>query len=601
MIDRSKTIYKNNVTMKKILFACLLSLFFFDGGIAQSKDYQIPDINIEVQITEDGVVRITEQRTYQFRGSFSWADYRLPKRGFAEMRDIQVAEQNSSFLNENTEEPGTFTVSESDDDIVIKWHYNASDTTRIFAISYELTDALSVGPNWTEFFWNYVAAGREKSTANLDITILLSETVSADFLYAWPRGAVEQVDIQQNPGSYKILADAVPRSQSVQIRTLFPTSVFDMNSVSVTDPGLTLESVQEDEEDFREEQAAQAERKAFYSSITQEVTILICLISIGIFLLLYRKYGQRYPTGTISDRETVLIPSSIPPAIIGRLMVSNSTTGQHLVASLFDLARRGWFTIHEEEKEKKGFFTSDKNQFRIEQTDDSPDEELPDWERMVVDFVNEQIESGHVYFDKLFKANSSKMSKWFSKWKKEVNKIFKQKNWVDKQSYKGMFINLVLQIFLLAASIVIMILGNPEFAFIGMIVSLIMMIASFAIIRRTREGEETYKRWKAYRRGLKNADKRTLRMEMLDRHFIYALAFHLSEKQIKTVVESVADPDRQVFHWIVLIGGSSHTPASVASSLSTLAASGTSSVSSVSGGAGASAGAAGGGASGGAG
>lgn len=128
-----------------------------------------------------------------------------------------------------------------------------------------------------------------------------------------------------------------------------------------------------------------------------------------------------------------------------------------------------------------------------------------------------------------------------------------------------------------------------------------MAAASFFIKRKTREGEEKYKRWKAYRDGLKNADKRTIRMEMMDRHFVYAMALLLSGNQIESLVKQADDSNEAIFLWIVLMSGSSHTPASVASTVSALAATGNSTFSGTAGGAGATAGAAGGGASGGAG
>jgi hypothetical protein len=56
-----------------------------------------------------------------------------------------------------------------------------------------------------------------------------------------------------------------------------------------------------------------------------------------------------------------MIPGRIKPAIIGRLMMQQHTSIQHLTATLFDLARRGWFTIHEEKKEKSWFSSDEMN------------------------------------------------------------------------------------------------------------------------------------------------------------------------------------------------------------------------------------------------
>ncbi len=573
----------------------------FSVGVSQDKEYEIPDIQVDVQILEDGTVRIAEHRTYQFQGSFSWADYRLPKKGFTEIQNIQVSEDDDAFINENSEETATFSVSESDDSIIVTWYYDAENEERTFTINYELTDALSIGPDWTEFFWNYIASGREKATQNLNIDISLPKQISEDSLYAWTRPPSLEVDSNLNSGSFSISAEDLSTNQSLEVRSVFPTRVFDRSVISITDPNLTLEWIQHDEQAYIAEQQRIQERYAYFRSITPIVTILICVVSLAAFTLLYLKYGTRFSTGTISDRDTILIPDSTPPAIIGQLMASGITTGRHLAATMFDLARRGWFSIKEEKKEKEGFFSSEGTQFRIQKTDPQPEKSLPIWEKMIVDHLNQQIDDGVDLLNEVFKEGDFDMSKWFSEWKKEVKKVFDEKNWIDQKSTYGVIFNIIAQVILIVISVLLLVYGFSELAFIGLIFSALMLGASAVIKRRTREGQEIYKRWKAYRDGLKKADKRTIRMEMMDRHFIYAMALSLSEKQIETIVKQADDSDQAIFVWIILMSGSDHTPASVASTVTTLASTSTSTFSGTSGGAGASAGAAGGGASGGAG
>ncbi len=283
-------------------------------------------------------------------------------------------------------------------------------------------------------------------------------------------------------------------------------------------------------------------------------------------------------------------------------MGSGLTTGSHLVSTIFDLARRGWFTIHEEKKEKDGFFSSEETYFRIKKSEPQPETSLPRWEQMIVEHLNQQIDQEVTRFDKIFKdGDDFKMSEWFSDWKKEVKKVYDENNWHDEKSERGVVINMILQFLLVVVSFVLLILGSNVVAVFGLIFTTLMAVASLFIKRRTREGEETYKRWKAYRDGLKNADKRTIRMEMMDRHFIYAMALSLSENQIERLVNQADDSSEIIFPWIILIAGSNQTAASVASTVSTLAATGTSTFTGTAGGVGATAGAAGGGASGGAG
>ncbi len=50
------------------------------GGPARAadKDYHFPDVRIAIQVDRDGTFTVEERRTYDFRGSFSWADLTIP-------------------------------------------------------------------------------------------------------------------------------------------------------------------------------------------------------------------------------------------------------------------------------------------------------------------------------------------------------------------------------------------------------------------------------------------------------------------------------------------------------------------------------------------
>ncbi|NBC25712.1 MAG: DUF2207 domain-containing protein [Bacteroidetes bacterium] len=587
---------------RRIILVLLFLLSFSGFSVAVSaQTYQIPTISVEAEILDDGTIRIHETFTYRYEGSFSWAKASIPFRGFSEIQDIRVSEAGREYINENSEVPGTFSVSTSDDNVTIRWHYSAQDTTRKFTLSYTVTDALSVGPDYSEFFWNYLSPSRDKSTDSLHVSISLPDTVSTDQLYAWSRIPEEKNSVVVEPGRFTLTANNISRRESARLRILFPTSLFD-SSVSVTDPELSLSTIVEQEKIREQEAEEKAEQRAFYRSITRETTIILSLLSLLLFIYTYRKYGTRHPVRSASDRETSVVPGRVPPALIGKLILSNTTTGNHLVATIFDLARRGWFTIQEkkpEEPKESGWFSSgedDKSEFIISKSETPPDDSTRPYEAKLIDYISNKIRDGEDRFSKLFKGDGSAASTWFSEWKSEVKKEFDSNEWIDKTSYTGVTINIIGQVLLLAGSIYLLVMGT-EFALIALAVACIMVVASFFIIRRTKDGEETYQRWKAYREGLKNADRRIIRMGLMDRHFIYAIAFHLNEKQISAIIESSDKPLVSMLPWIILLQNSATNPAALAGSLTTLTASGTSSFSGVSGGTGAVTGSAGGGTS----
>lgn len=576
----------------------ILSVLFFCTGFANTtaKEYEIPQIRVEVTINTDGTVRITEHRTYVFDGSFSWADYRLPKQGFSAISDIQISENGQALINENSEAKGTFMVEESDDSIRYSWYFNADDEERTFTISYTLEDAVVIGPEWSEFFWNYISADREKSTENLDISINLPETIASDSLYGWTRGLAQQIDLQKTPGTYSVRVQNIDDDEFVKVRTVFPTSVFNQSQVEVTNTDFSLKWAQNDEEAYQKKLALQKEQDAYLAQIGRQVNIAILILSLIVFYVLYRKYGKRHSTSRFSSRETIMIPDRTRPAPVGWLTSNRQISGGQVMATFLDLARRGYFKIQEEPPEE-GFFASDPT-FSIERTDQPFQDDLLEWEKILIEFVEEQLEEDNHKLHEIFKETT-----WFSDWKNRFKEFCFAQGWIDLESYTGAYWNTGLQLLLVTAGIAVAVLteGNAVISTLFTVaITITASIMSLAIIRRTEKGEEVYHQWKNYREGLKNASEYTIKSDKLDQHFIYAVAMGVGKKPIEKLFNSTQNA-APTFAWFVFTGSDGRFPASIASTFSTLGATGAASAGGAAGGAGASAGAAGGGAAGGAG
>jgi uncharacterized membrane protein len=332
-----------------ILFLCFLWLAA--STQLHAKEYTIPELRIEVSIQPDGSVHIIEHRTYVFDGSYSWANYKLPKAGFSAIRDIRVSEQRQGYINKNTEEPGTFLVEESDNAYNIKWYYDASDEQRVFTISYTLDKAIITGPQWSEFFWNYAASGREKTTDTLAISIQLPQEVPAASLHSWIREPDWKMERSLTQRGFQFTGSGISKNENVKIRTVFPTTVFNEN-IAITKPDFSLEWAQQDEAAYQENQRRKAleQQKSFELGI--QLMVAIMGLALLCFIFFYRKYGTRHKVH-LSKNESLMIPGNQRPAIIGWLLAGRNFTGGHVMATLLDLARQGFFNIKEEEPEKK--------------------------------------------------------------------------------------------------------------------------------------------------------------------------------------------------------------------------------------------------------
>lgn len=579
-----------------LLFAVNTSLI---APPVHAKSYTIPVIRVQVTVQPDGTVRIIEHRTYRFDGSFSWADYRLPMHGFSRIRNITVTEGGTSYRNQNSEAPGTFRVQRGDESLRMQWYYEAEDEERTFTIAYTLEGALVIGPEWVEFYWNYLSSDREKDTDRLTVTLTLPGTVSPDSLYTWKHGAREQMALEKSSSGYRLTARTIDEDESARVRSVFPRRLLTSPQVTTTHDSFSLNQAREDEQAIQQQRA----REARYAGYGHQLLIVVCVLSIAAFIFFYRRYGKRHRASGLSGDATVMIPGRLKPAVAGWLLQGRTIHSGLLMATLLDLARRGYFTIRETEPEAQ-WMGSDKRRFRIEHGDSSSSSAgaLTEWEQQLHTYVTARMDEGTERIDKLFSGSGMETQRWFSKWKKALKADGDKRGWYDQESKKGIYANLAVQLALMGAAIGATFLAGPT-GLIGLGLTAIMMAASAAIYRRTPEGERTYRQWKAYREGLSNAPDHAIQADLLDRHFIYAVAFGLSQQQVEELFSQCSAEDA-AFYWVIF-SGHAHTggAAAMAASFSTLSASGTAAFpgAAASGAAGATAGAAGGGAAGGAG
>src|SRR5699024_3837902 len=224
-------------------------------------------------------------------------------------------------------------------------------------------------------------------------------------------------------------------------------------------------------------------------------------------------------------------------------------------------------------KAQKNWFGNETKQFKIENTKAHPDKKITAWEAELKTFVSRQIDGGNDRIDTLFSGSSYKASKWFSAWKKQVNAYCQSKGWYDRESYKGVYANLATQVLLGGAAILAIVWAGPA-GLIPLSLAVALLIGSAGIIRRSPEGEQAYKRWKAYQEGLKNAREYTIGRELIGRHYIYSVAFGLPKKDIKSIFKQ-ADTANIVLPWVIFRGSARPTPADLAESFSSLSATGT--------------------------
>lgn len=135
--------------MKKVLlFFLLICNFTFWSKEVLAKDYSITKADIKINLLADGSAKFSETRTYDFEGSFSWADqwiHLAPKCKNCvkyQITDVSLRDESRIYKQEQSENPNTFYY-KIGEDFYIKWHYWTVNASKTFTLTYTSTNTIT--------------------------------------------------------------------------------------------------------------------------------------------------------------------------------------------------------------------------------------------------------------------------------------------------------------------------------------------------------------------------------------------------------------------------------------------------------------------------
>jgi uncharacterized membrane protein len=601
----------------KIFIACFFFIIFSNSENSwssnSSKRYYIDDIQINAKILIDGSLKIEESRTYGFRGSYKWADYSIPLQQLGKVTDFSLIEGDNEYSEGYEKTPGTYNISQDDNEFYVKWFYRAKNESRTFTLKYRIEDAVIVHDDVAEFYYKFLRAGRPKSTGSVQAVLTLPQPATTTDVQAWMHsslnGEYEFVD-----SKIHFVASPLPRKNHFEARVIFPNSW--IPSALKKSGEIKHSQIMEEERQLVEQSNLLREKAkqkdAFrekYSQTVYQWNIILAVLGLAIFLLLYQKFGRAHPVPFRSKLHSD-IPENISPAVANYIFSSQQIGAGAMVATLMDLAQREILKIEERVTEKKFIFTTKKTEYilKLNQENYSKDKNnLTSHEKDLIEFIFDKIANGasEIQMSAIRKAGN-KVIKWFRQWKKLIKEEWGNKPFYDKSSYKGIVISAIVASLIETVGILTIIFFGIT-GLIATISGVVLFGLSFAILRYTKEVKLMRTKLQALRRYLVKYEFRkdtALLQTNFEKYFVYGVALGIGTKAIKELM--IALPDWQhstYFPWY--IGALGHNSpvgfANAVSSMVTVASTTMGSAAGVGGGASAGGGGGAGGAGGGAG
>jgi len=524
---------------------------------AQAKSVYAKNYDVDVAVLPNGDLRVVERLEMAFQGGpFSYGFRTIPNERLDDITDIEVREGGRTYVLDRSSGEYTYRITRGEDDVEVRWYFPYStNETRTFEIAYTVKGAVRRYTEGDEVWWTAIHADRPYSIRSSRTTLQLPEGVTINTRDGGD-GFVAETD--------GVAADLTvsPDRRSV---TVVATETLDPDEFLAVGVKFTPDVVGGGKPNW---QAAYDRKVGWDNGGRQVLNLLLGVLGLlalvaaplAVYLVWYRRGRDPY-IGLVADYLPEP-PDDLPPGVAGTL-VDEKADLQDIVATLIDLARRGYLTMTEEAERGFGGLTF-KRDFVFERT-------AQDW-RDLRDYEATLLE-------KLLGSEQSKrMSELKNKFYTALPQIreglydavveegyFRTRPDITRRNYTVLAAVLGAVIVTLSVVATVLFVEWVDTIWCPAVGAFIGALGFVAVAQvmpvKTRKGADASARWNAFKRYLKEienySDLETAK-DLFERYLPYAIAFNLERRWVNKFakIEAMPIPTWYFPYW--MYGPSSH-------------------------------------------
>ena len=348
--------------------------------------YTVETIRIDAVVQPNGLMEIHEAITYDFRGSYTFAFRDFPRSGNTQVQEIAVSEPGLDYRRSGSNVPGTFNVTQESSSTRVTWYYRADNERRTFNVDYMIDGGVHRYPDTAELYYKFVGQDWDRPIGSVHATVRFARPQTTENLRAWAHGPLNGLVRIDPGGTVEFDVSPLPARRFWEGRILFPSAA--VPALALTSNLARAEAVMNEERVWAEEANAQRARQAQRRRLAGWfLPISLGLVFVGLIFWVraYQLHGRPHEVPmTTAPGE---IPSDHPPAIVAYLLSRSSIGGPAVVATLLDLARRGYFEIHQTLETTRGFSGEKYKDDYLFQRTAKPVNQLESFERDLMEFL----------------------------------------------------------------------------------------------------------------------------------------------------------------------------------------------------------------------
>jgi len=578
----------------------MLFLASFLGEVEQvgAKSYQISQVNIEAVAEKIGAMQVSEKRTYDFDGDYTFAYREILKTASGrsapyKIDELSVCEIGGCYRQLSATEiataddirpAGTFYVKDQGNKYYIKWFYRSS-TQKIFDFKYRIENAVTKQRDTDEIYWQFIGTAWEIDQGKVTARLIIPWGIEGMGIKAWGHGPINGVVNIPNNKEVIWKSSRVKAGERFEGRVIVPLGTFSGGETG----NKSKADIEKEENKYIEETVTKVSN---LQKIGKGLSIAVGIVLLwGIWkfikqIQIFFKYHKdgKLPQVNLSGRIWEP-PSEIDPAQVEQLLTGKKElTPKAFVASILGLINRGFYKI-ERGTEKERFIFKKYPYYLVTVANKNTPSGI---EEKIINFLNRLPDLGG-------KIKMSEIPKWCQKHQETSYNFFKSlreitlkenlnEGYFDAESHKqkgrwnwdkiGPILAFIgVGIFGFAAgpatlSPLLMGIGTLGILFLVFYMVMLSLIQKFGE-KRTAKGAEEAAKWLAFKKHLKEYNQ-TVKSPidsviLWEKYLVYGTVLGISMKVLSELPVKFNQQEAIVVgnHW-----GGMHTQGSFSSSFS---------------------------------
>jgi hypothetical protein len=323
----------------------LLALLAATPLLAQEEGVYAASYDIDITVLASGDMQVVERQTIVFtQGSFNQLSALLSTRHINAITNIQVAGDGLPYQEAASgSQPGTFIVENKAGQIAIMWYFDySSNSTHVYEIHYTIKGGLRYYAKYNELWREAIPSQHvytiERATIRVNLppgAAILSDSSGRDSASASP-DIVQITLAERRLGATFNSTRSIRAGEGLEVRVRFQAG-----AVSGQAPGWQA--------NFDQQQTWDEQARPTADLLLGLAGAILLLGGPMLVLGLWYSFGRDPAVALISNHINAL-PTDTPPGLVGAL-VDEKADLQDILATLVDLARRGYMSIVEEDSQ----------------------------------------------------------------------------------------------------------------------------------------------------------------------------------------------------------------------------------------------------------